>query len=103
HLELEKISARIYEYAGKVFNLNSPKQLADILFIDLNLSYKGMRKGKSGTFSTKEEVLQKLSDQHPIIEELLRYRELSKLVSTYIDVFPKMIGSDGRLHTTFIQ
>jgi DNA polymerase I len=59
----------IYEYAGGEFNINSPKQLADILFNKMNLSYKGMRKGKSGSFSTKEEVLQKLVDVNPIAEE----------------------------------
>jgi DNA polymerase-1 len=62
-----------------------------------------MRKGKSGSFSTKEEVLQKLYDVHPIIEQLLKYRELAKLLSTYIDTFPSMVGMDGRLRTTFLQ
>jgi DNA polymerase-1 len=103
HTELDKIIKKIYEYAGEEFNINSPKQLADILFNKMNLAYNGMRKGKSGSFSTKEEVLQKLVDEHPIAEELLRYRELAKLLSTYIDVFPKMVGMDGRLRTTFLQ
>ena len=103
HTELDKIIKKIYEYAGEEFNINSPKQLADILFNKMNLSYKGMRKGKSGSFSTKEEVLQKLVDENPIAEELLKYRELAKLLSTYIDVFPRMVGMDGRLRTTFLQ
>ncbi len=103
HTELDKIIKKIYDFAGEEFNINSPKQLADILFNKMNLSYKGMRKGKSGSFSTKEEVLQKLVDENPIAEELLKYRELAKLLSTYIDVFPKMVGMDGRLRTTFLQ
>ncbi len=103
HTEIDKISKKIFEYAGEEFNMNSPKQLADILFKKMNLSYKGMRKGKSGSFSTKEEVLQKLLEVHPIVEELLKYRELAKLLSTYIDTFPSMVGMDGRLRTTFIQ
>lgn len=103
HKEVEKISKKIFEYAGEEFNVSSPKQLADILFNKMNLAYKGMRKGKSGSFSTKEEVLQKLVGEHPVIEEILKYRELTKLLGTYIDVFPTMIGLDGRLRTTFIQ
>ncbi len=103
HVEVEKISKKIFEYAGEEFNISSPKQLAHILFDVLNLSYKGMRKGKSGSFSTKEEVLQKLGEEHLIVQEILKYRELTKLLSTYIDVFPKMVGNDGRLRTTFLQ
>jgi len=103
HVEVDKLSKKIFEYAGGEFNVNSPKQLADVLFNKMNLSYKGMRKGKSGSFSTKEEVLQKLVDVHPIVENLLKYRELAKLLSTYIDTFPSMVGMDGRLRTTFLQ
>ncbi|MEY4440952.1 MAG: polymerase polymerase protein [Candidatus Parcubacteria bacterium] len=103
HTKVEEISKKIFEYAGEEFNISSPKQMADILFNKMNLSYKGMRKGKSGSFSTKEEVLQKLFDEHPIIEEILKYRELTKLLGTYIDTFPTMIGLDGRLRTTFLQ
>lgn len=103
HGYVNTISAKIFEYAGEEFNISSPKQLATVLFDKMNLSYKGMRKGKSGSFSTKEEVLQKLIDVHPIIEELLKYRELTKLLGTYIDTFPTMIGLDGRLRTTFLQ
>jgi len=103
HKTLDGLIKDIYKMAGQEFNINSPKQLADILFNEMGLLYKGMRKGKSGSFSTKEEVLQKLIDVHPIVEKLLRYRELAKLLSTYIDTFPKMVGMDGRLRTTFIQ
>ena len=103
HAELDAISKRIHELAGSEFNISSPKQLADVLFVKMGLSYKGMRKSSSGSFSTKEEVLEKLVDAHPIAEEIMKYRELSKLLGTYIDVFPNMIGADGRLRTTFIQ
>lgn len=103
HTQVDQISKKVFEYAGEEFNISSPKQMADILFNKMNLAYKGMRKGKSGSFSTKEEVLQKLFDVHPIIEEILKYRELTKLLSTYIDTFPTMIGIDGRLRTTFLQ
>ncbi len=103
HTELDKISKKIFELAGEEFNINSPKQMAEVLFVKMGLSYKGMRKSSSGAFSTKEEVLEKLVEVHPIAEELMKYRELSKLLGTYIDVFPGMIGADGRLRTTFIQ
>ncbi len=103
HDQVDIISKKIFEYSGEEFNISSPKQMADILFNKMNLSYKGMRKGKSGSFSTKEEVLQKLADENPIVEEILKYRELTKLLSTYIDTFPTMIGLDGRLRTTFLQ
>lgn len=103
HTELDAISKKIYGLAGEEFNINSPKQMADVLFVKMGLSYKGMRKSSSGSFSTKEEVLEKLVEVHPIAEEIMKYRELSKLLGTYIDVFPSMIGADGRLRTTFIQ
>lgn len=69
----------------------------------MGLKYQGMRKTSSGAYSTKEEVLQKLVDVHPVVNKILEYRELAKLVSTYIDTFPKLIASDGRLRTEFQQ
>lgn len=103
HALVDEISKNIFEQTGEEFNISSPKQLADVLFNKMNLSYKGMRKGKSGSFSTKEEVLHKLASEHTVVEYILQYRELTKLLSTYIDTFPKMIGLDGRLRTTFLQ
>lgn len=103
HGELEKIQTEIWEEAGEEFNINSPQQLADILFGKMGLSYKSMRKTSTGKYSTKEEVLQKLAEEHPIAEKILEYRELQKLLSTYIDNFPKMIGEDGRIHAEFLQ
>lgn len=103
HAELETLEAAIYGDAGVVFNLNSPKQLGDILFDTLGLKPKNQKKTAGGQRSTKESELEKLRGEHPIIERILRYRELQKLVSTYIDNLPGFVAADGRLHTTFIQ
>lgn len=103
HKELSSIEKRIYGEAGKEFNLNSPKQLADVLYDDLGLGVKNQKRTATGQRSTRESELEKLTEQHPIIERILRYRELQKLLSTYIDNLPHMVGKDGRLHTTFIQ
>jgi DNA polymerase-1 len=104
HKELVKLEKEIHALAEEdEFNINSPKQLAEILFTKMELKYKGMRKTSSGAYSTKEEVLHKLADVHPIAEKILQYRELSKLLGTYIDKLPEEIGSDGRLHPTFLQ
>ncbi len=101
HKELSDLEKKIWGHAGKEFNINSPKQLGDVLFVDMGL--KGGKKTATGQRSTKESELDKLADVHPIIKEIIAYRELQKLLSTYIDAFPKMLDDDGRLHTTFIQ
>jgi DNA polymerase-1 len=103
HFELDKIQKEIWHDTGHEFNINSPSQMAEVLFDKLGLSYKGMRKTATGKFSTKEDVLQKLAEENPIAEKILEYRELQKLLSTYIDNFPLLIGEDGRLHATFLQ
>ena len=103
HKILNGLEKDIWKMADVEFNINSPKQMAEILFDKMELKYKGMRKTSSGSYSTKEEVLQKLVEVHPIAEKILDYRELQKLLSTYIDNFPKMIAKDGRVHTTFLQ
>ena len=89
---------QIYEYAGGPFNINSPKQLGEILFERLGLP--PVKKTKTG-YSTNAEVLEKLRDRHPIVPLILDYRALTKLKSTYADGLLKVIGSDGRIHTTF--
>lgn len=89
---------QIYEYAGGVFNINSPKQLGEVLFERLNLP--PAKKTKTG-YSTNAEVLEKLTNQHPIIPLILDYRMLTKLKSTYADGLLKVIDSDGRIRTTF--
>lgn len=103
HKELSEIETRIYKHAGEEFNLNSPKQLSTVLYDTLGLKPKNQRRTGSGHRSTKESELEKLKEEHPIIMDILRYRELQKLLSTYIDNFPDMVGKDGRLHTTFLQ
>ncbi len=103
HAELETLETAIYGHAGVVFNLNSPKQLGDILFDTLGLKPKNQKKTAGGQRSTKESELEKLKGEHPVIEQILRYRELQKLVSTYVDNLPGFVAPDGRLHTTFIQ
>lgn len=103
HAQLSKIEQTIYEHAGKEFNINSPKQLAEILFDEMHLSVKGLKKTAGGARSTRESELEKLKDAHPIIESILEYRELQKLLSTYIDVIPTLADASGRLHTTFNQ
>jgi len=103
HSKLKILEKEIWEMAGEEFNINSPKQMAEVLFVKMGLTYKGMRKSSSGSYSTKEEVLHKLAEENPIALKILSYRELQKLVSTYIDTMPKLLASDGRLHATFLQ
>ncbi len=103
HKELSRLEKKIWSLAGKNFNINSPKQVSEILFEKLDLSAKGMKKTRGGARSTNISVLNKLKGAHPIVEEIIHYRELSKLVSTYIDALPNMVDKAGRLHTTFDQ
>ena len=98
---LGRLTAELYEIAGRPFNLNSPKQLATILFEELKLPV--VKRIKTGA-STDEEVLQRLSTQHALPATILRYRELAKLKSTYVDALPAMVSPDtGRIHTSFNQ
>ncbi|MGL4935515.1 MAG: DNA polymerase I [Cetobacterium sp.] len=100
-VKLENLTAKIYEEAEGEFNINSPKQLGEILFINLNIP--PVKKTKTG-FSTDSEVLEKLDEQgYPIAKYILEYRKLSKLKSTYVDPLPKMADENDRLHTTFNQ
>lgn len=101
--EIINLEKKIYSDAGENFNLNSPKQLGDILFDKLKLD-SGAKKTKTGQYATGEEVLTKLKYKHPIINDILDYRQLQKLQSTYIDALPKEVRKDtGRVHTTFLQ
>ncbi|MFA5932089.1 MAG: DNA polymerase [Candidatus Paceibacterota bacterium] len=102
HIELDKLTKKIYEQAGVEFNINSPKQLGEVLFGKMGMR-SGKKKNASGSFSTKVSVLEELEENNPIIKEILAYRELQKLLSTYIDVIPKMAREDGRLHAKFLQ
>lgn len=100
--EYKKIEQDIYDVVGQEFNIASPQQLSDILFVKLALPTTGIKKGKTG-FSTGQKELDKLRGQHPIIELIEKSRELAKLINTYVDTLPLLIGSDGRIHTTYNQ
>lgn len=103
HRQLSKLEQEIFSHAGTEFNINSPKQLGEILFDKLNLTAKGLKKTAGGARSTRESELAKLQDKHPIIKPILQYRELQKLLSTYIDNIPSMVDEGGRLHTSLNQ
>ncbi|MEK9209371.1 MAG: DNA polymerase [Patescibacteria group bacterium] len=103
HQKLKELEKKIWRMSGEKFNINSPQQMAEILFEKLKLSAKGLKKTGKGARSTKFSELTKLADRHPVIKSVLAYRELAKLVSTYIDVFPKLAEKDGRIRTKFIQ
>ncbi len=103
HLLLSKLEKKIYTEAGREFNINSPKQLGEILFDELKISVKGLKKTAGGARSTKESELLKMKDEHPIIPPILEYREYQKLLSTYIDNIPKMTDEEDRLHTSLNQ
>ena len=103
HKELKKLEKKIWSLTRQKFNINSPKQLAEILFDKLGLKAKNLRKTSTGSRSTNISELIKLKDTHPIINEIISYREFAKLVSTYIDALPKMVDKNNRLHTHFDQ
>jgi DNA polymerase-1 len=103
HKEADTIAKRIYKAAGVEFNIGSPKQLGEILFDKLGLASKNQKKTAGGARSTRESELLKLKSLHPIIEDILAYREVQKLLSTYIDPIPTLLDSENRLHTTYIQ
>ncbi len=102
HKELNRLEAEIWKHAGEEFNVNSPKVLSKILFEKLGLGGTRQKKTPTGALSTKESELIKLKDSHPIIQCILDYRELSKLLSTYIDAIPPLLDDEDRLHSTFI-
>ncbi|MBV9165806.1 MAG: DNA polymerase I [Solirubrobacterales bacterium] len=98
--EAADLEREIFGLAGEEFMIGSPKQLEEVLFKKLGLSRK--RRGKTG-YSTDARVLQAIRQEHPIIPQVERWRELTKLAQTYLDAFPGLLGPDGRLHTTFNQ
>lgn len=103
HDELDGIEERIFEHAGEEFNMNSPKQLREILFETLGLPTSNIKTTSTGKLSTAESELRKLEDKHPIIEEIFKYREIQKLLSTFIDNLIEMVDDEDRLHATFVQ
>jgi DNA polymerase-1 len=98
--ELERVGERIYELAGRRFNINSPKQLGEILFTHLGLPAPASR-GKGKAVSTAQDVLERLADEHEVPRLVLEFRHLSKLKSTYINALPALADADSRVHTTF--
>ena len=100
--EVHRIEQEIYTLAGKEFNLNSPIQLSEVLFTDLVLPVKGIKKTSRG-YSTGAKELEKLKDLHPIIAKITEYREAAKLLSTYIIPMPDLADKENRIHTTFTQ
>ncbi len=103
HKELDKLRTEIWKIAGEEFNINSPKQVGEVLFEKMGIVLKNHKKTSTGAKSTNIAVLEKLQPDYPIVDKILKYREFQKLLSTYIDNIPKMVGDDGRLHTTFLQ
>ena len=101
--ELNGLEQRIYDLAGETFNINSPKQVGELLFDKLKLDSKA-KKSKTGQYSTSEEVLVGLKEKHEIVSLILEQRELKKLISTYIAALPGYIDpKDGKIHTTYNQ
>ncbi|MEK7582950.1 MAG: DNA polymerase [Patescibacteria group bacterium] len=100
--ELEKLEKEIYRLSGVTFNINSPSQLGEVLFNKMGITGKVRKTGK-GALSTAAPELEKLSEDNPIIEPILQYRELQKLKTTYIEPFPALVAADGRIHTTYNQ
>ncbi|HPQ09444.1 MAG TPA: DNA polymerase I [Bacteroidia bacterium] len=101
--QLHKTEKEIYHLAGTTFNIASPKQVGEILFEHLKIA-EAPKKTKTGQYATSEDILVKYKHHHKIVEEILNYRELAKLKTTYVDALPKMINpKTNRLHTTFQQ
>lgn len=103
HKKLLILEKKICKYAGVEFNINSPKQLGEILFDKLGLIVKNQKKTGTGARSTRESELEKMKNLHPIINEIFAHRELQKLLSTYIDSIPQLVDKENRLHATFSQ
>ena len=101
--QIDTLRSSILESAGEEFNVDSPRQLGELLFDKLQLSAKA-KKTKTGQYQTGEEVLKKLVDTHPVIGQVLEYRKLKKLLSTYVEPLPKLVNNKtGRLHTSYMQ
>ena len=101
--ELEQLEKNIYKSAGREFNVSSPKQLGEVLFDELKIIPERQKKTAGGARSTRESELEKIRDMHPIVCNILEYRELKKLLSTYIENLPPLLDANSRLHAEFIQ
>jgi DNA polymerase-1 len=101
-IEIDNLAEKIYEQSGHRFNINSPKQLGDVLFNKMLLP-KPMKYGKGKVVSTAQDVLEELAEHHAVPALVLEYRQLAKLKSTYLDSLPQLTDAEGRVHTTFNQ
>jgi len=101
-VEIDNLAERIYADSGHRFNINSPKQLGDVLFNKMLLP-KPMKYGKGKVVSTAQDVLEELAENHPVAALVIEHRQLQKLKSTYLDQLPALADSEGRIHTTFNQ
>lgn len=102
--DLIRLQSEIIELAGVDFNIQSPKQLGDVLFEHLKIDDKAKRTGKTKQYKTSEDVLSKLINKHPIVPKILDYRSVQKLKSTYVDTLPELVNPDtGKIHTTYNQ
>jgi DNA polymerase-1 len=102
--KLQALEREIYACAGMEFNVNSTKQVGDVLFEHLKITNERVKKTKTGGFSTSEDTLEKLRQKHPVIGKILDYRGIRKLLGTYVDALPKLINPDtGKVHTSFNQ
>ncbi len=100
--DMADIEQKIFDFAGRKFNVSSPKQLSEILFLDLGIPTENLRRTKTGV-STASPELQKLKGKYPIISLIEEYRERFKLKTTYLDVLPRLVDGNSRIHTTFHQ
>ncbi|MDP9039300.1 MAG: DNA polymerase I [Acidobacteriota bacterium] len=101
-VDMDTLAEGIFETAGQRFNLNSPKQLGEVLFNGMGLP-KPMKYGKGKVISTAQDVLEELAEEHPVAARVLEHRQLAKLRSTYLDALPQLTDAEGRVHTTFNQ
>ena len=101
--KLINLVQKIHKHSGVVFNIDSPKQLSEVLFDKMGIEAKGLKKTSSGYYSTSEAVLQKLADENEIIKDILEYRTLAKLKSTYTDKLSEICDLGSRVHTSYHQ
>lgn len=101
--ELLDLVTSIHKDSGVVFNLDSPKQLSEVLFEKMNIPTKGLKKTSSGYYSTSESILQKLSNENDVVKDILKYRSLAKLKSTYTDKIVEICDQNSKVHTSYHQ
>jgi len=97
---LQALTASIHGLAGHAFNINSPQQLGKVLFEELGLPVQG-RTGKTKSYSSADDMLEALAPAHPVVQQVLDYRQIAKLKGTYVDALPELMDAEGRIHTTF--